>query len=195
MKKQELLNLWERYSKLVESNQEQENIEEENKLIDQLERNLPFKNQEEHEKWLDIMATYKFWEDFEELTLEIINRKGKPQQMKFKYKNKWFQLMELKEIGTSSTYDMVAIFEILKESDFINYKFVNYFYGVSENLEELKALAKPYIDDYFIQCQLFEMVQNLKKAWAEFHDSEYKSDLERLEDAQYDLLEFINKNY
>jgi len=69
-----LLDLWEKYSKLVENDQDDETITKENLLIGEIESLLPFKNKMEHEHWLDVLASYKCWEDFEELTLNIIKR-------------------------------------------------------------------------------------------------------------------------
>lgn len=71
--KEHLLRLWERYSKLVSSEQNDDVIDEENALIERIEEILPFINEEEHKHWLDVSATYRCWEDFEELTLSIIN--------------------------------------------------------------------------------------------------------------------------
>ena len=71
----ELKKLWKRYSKLVESDQSEKVIDEENKLIGEIEEKLSFKDEEEHQKWLDILFTYKFWEDIEEMTLMIIERR------------------------------------------------------------------------------------------------------------------------
>lgn len=69
-----LLDLWEKYSKLVESDQDDETITKENLLLGEIESLLPFKSKMEHEHWLDVCASYKCWEDFEELTLNIIKR-------------------------------------------------------------------------------------------------------------------------
>jgi len=69
-----LLDLWEKYSKLVESEQDEETITKENLLLGEIESLLPFKNKMEHEHWLDVVASYTCWEDFEEITLNIIKR-------------------------------------------------------------------------------------------------------------------------
>lgn len=70
-----LLELWEKYSNLVGSDQDDdETIVKENLLIGEIESLMQFKNREEHEHWLDVLQGYKFWEDFEELTLSIIKR-------------------------------------------------------------------------------------------------------------------------
>ncbi len=71
--KTNLERLWERVSSSFDERKE-DSIEEQNKAIDELEKALPFKDQQEHEKWLGVLSSFKFWEDFEELTLNIINR-------------------------------------------------------------------------------------------------------------------------
>lgn len=186
-----LLMLWKRYSRLVES--ENENIDLENALICEIEKLMPFKDQQEHEHWLDVSSSYKFWEDFEELTLNIINRKKEKKiNMRFNYKKRTFELMELKEIGSKSTYDIVTIFEVIKTGGHESLNYVNYFYGVSENKSKLKSLSVPYIQAYFKQCQLNDLLNNLKKAYDNFKEDE--STIESLDDAQYDLLDFVNEN-
>ena len=69
-----LETLWERFSSLVSEDQTEEVINEENSIIEELEKMMPFENQLEHEHWLDVLQGFKFWEDFEELTLNIIRR-------------------------------------------------------------------------------------------------------------------------
>lgn len=44
-----------------------------NKLARQLEKTLIFKDKEIKEKWLDLLFSFRCWEDFEELTKTIIN--------------------------------------------------------------------------------------------------------------------------
>ena len=68
--KRSILRLWKRWTKLVRRDQN----EVANNLIGEIEKELPFKDQEEHQKWLDCLFTFKFWEDFEGMTLNIINR-------------------------------------------------------------------------------------------------------------------------
>ena len=77
-KKEELLKKFKRLSDLVGLDQNGATIKEENALVEQLEKELNFKDQEEKNQWLDICASFKFWEDFEELTLGIINREENP---------------------------------------------------------------------------------------------------------------------
>ena len=50
----------------------EETLDEQTVIIENLEKLLPFENKEQHEKWLDVLFGYKFWEDFEQLTLSIM---------------------------------------------------------------------------------------------------------------------------
>lgn len=74
MKKRKMLKLWKRFSYLMGQDQLEPTIEEEDEIIRIIDENLPFKDAQEHDHWLDVLMGFKFWEDFEELTLEIINR-------------------------------------------------------------------------------------------------------------------------
>ena len=69
-----LETLWERFSSLVGKDQTEEVINNENSILKELDEMLPFKDQLEHNHWLDVLQGFKFWEDFEELTLNIIRR-------------------------------------------------------------------------------------------------------------------------
>ena len=69
-----LETLWERFSSLIEEDQTEEVINESNELLEKIEGLLPFENKLEHNHWLDVLQGFKFWEDFEELTLNIIRR-------------------------------------------------------------------------------------------------------------------------
>ena len=61
----------------------------ETKLVKKLEKSLTFKDQQTHEKWLDCLFSFKFWEDFEDLTKSII-KEMLPEQVK--------AILELKNI-------------------------------------------------------------------------------------------------
>ena len=69
-----LETLWESFSSLVGKDQTEEVINESNELLAKIEGLLPFENQLEHNHWLDVLQGFKIWEDFEELTLNIIRR-------------------------------------------------------------------------------------------------------------------------
>lgn len=49
-------------------------VDESNASLERLEKYLPFKDEEEHQKWLEIGSSFKFWEDFESFTKTIIDR-------------------------------------------------------------------------------------------------------------------------
>lgn len=66
--------------------------------------------------------------------------------MKFTYNNKTYMLAEMKEPNKITTYDMIAIFEIINpECIEEEYTFINYFYGADAPDEELINIAKQYI--------------------------------------------------
>jgi len=81
--------------------------------------------------------------------------------MRFEYKGKTFELMEMKEPNKKTTFDIIGIFEVVPhriinnelvkcswdEFEFVKYEFVNYFYGVTGK-EIMIANAKEYIDRY-----------------------------------------------
>lgn len=59
--------------KLGDENNEQDTCD----LVEELENLLPFKNKKEHNEWVDITTTFKFWEDWESVTLKIAQRLNK----------------------------------------------------------------------------------------------------------------------
>lgn len=70
--------------------------------------------------------------------------------MELKHKGKTYELVELQELGTNETFDIVAIFETRKKGGFWELgDFVNFFYGASlESKENIKSIALDYIKDY-----------------------------------------------
>jgi hypothetical protein len=72
-----LKDLFDKLSKAVDDN----DVDNEKKYLAELENKLPFKNNEEHGKWLDISSS-EFWEDFEEFTMNIMNRAKKARDSK-----------------------------------------------------------------------------------------------------------------
>lgn len=45
-----------------------------NDLILKIENILPFKNEQEHLRWLNLVASFIVWEDLEDFTKNIANR-------------------------------------------------------------------------------------------------------------------------
>ena len=72
-----LKDLFDKLSKAVDDN----DVDNEKKYLADLENKLPFKNNEEHGKWLDISSS-EFWEDFEEFTMDIMSRAKKARDRK-----------------------------------------------------------------------------------------------------------------
>ena len=72
--KQYLLRLFYRASFYVcHENQNEKNIEKACELVDKLIELLPFRNEREKQKYLDIVYGFKFWENWESETIRIIN--------------------------------------------------------------------------------------------------------------------------
>ena len=72
--KQDLLRLFYRASFYVcHDDQSEKNIQKGNKLVDELISLLPFQNDQEKDKYLDLIFGFKFWEDWEKETIRIIN--------------------------------------------------------------------------------------------------------------------------
>lgn len=72
-----LLRKWKLYSYLVEQEQDDATIEKENALLIEIEDSLPFASEEEHERWT-FLGNGNCWEDWEEMTLELINNSQVP---------------------------------------------------------------------------------------------------------------------
>ena len=71
-------------------------------------------------------------------------------QFEFEYKGKQYCLMELMVPGSNVTYDIIAVFEERHSEecpDYTDFRFINYFYGASDETEKLIECAKSYIDD------------------------------------------------
>ena len=74
MNKKQLMELWRDWKRYALKDPTQEYINISNAIMNELSSNLPFETFEEEEKWNDLCATFKFFEDFEEATMKIINR-------------------------------------------------------------------------------------------------------------------------
>lgn len=68
------MKLYKKWKKYYLKEETQRNIDISNNAMVELEKVMPFKDEEEHDNWLDLGATFKFFEDFEEMTLSIIKR-------------------------------------------------------------------------------------------------------------------------
>lgn len=68
--------------------------EKQKNLLSELENNLVFKDQEQKEKWLDMVATFTEWGNFETMTKNLINQ----QKKRWCYLSTYNRLETLKEI-------------------------------------------------------------------------------------------------
>lgn len=73
----------------------------ESKLISKLEKNLNFKDEEQHQSWLSVLFSFKFWEDFEELTEKII-KQNKPREKMITLTQFYKEEHELEQSGTAA---------------------------------------------------------------------------------------------
>lgn len=181
-----LLDLWEKYSKLVESDQDDETITKENLLLGEIESLLPFKNKMEHEHWLDVLQGYKCWEDFEILTLSIINRcsKDKTNPLLTHYQEVAFDVCR-----DSNFYDLFETFAKLSHGWVKPMSEWNDFYKSMANDEWMMGcFHEVYNEIYGKQYQLKDL---LKMNYYGFEDTPncmfYKND----ENSISDLLDCI----
>lgn len=75
MKKNELKQLLKEWAKYQGLDQTNENIEKGNELFLKLEKNLPFLNENQKERWQDYASWFTNFDDFYSFTLAIINKK------------------------------------------------------------------------------------------------------------------------
>lgn len=72
--KRDLLKLFYRASFYVcNENQTEKTIEKATELIDKLIDLLPFENEQEKERYIELVSMFKFWEEWESETIRIIN--------------------------------------------------------------------------------------------------------------------------
>lgn len=74
----QFLNIWARLDKATQNN----DIDTQNECTTELENILPFKTINQHKKWLNVLMTFKFWEDFQSLTFEIAEGLKENKQIK-----------------------------------------------------------------------------------------------------------------
>lgn len=140
--------------------------------------------------------------------------------MTFNYNNKEYELVELCEPHRYARLDCLAIFEItyinfeknkeikITKEEYekdeigstIKYRFINYFYGVEDEQTNIEN-AKYFIDHEYDKDfdELKYLLMSLKKAQVEFEkdleeDNNTKGSLDRLEYAQSDIYDWVEKN-
>ena len=146
--------------------------------------------------------------------------------MRFNYNGKEYELVELKEPHCSwgKSFDIIAIFEVryvkfvegnkkvyiskgeydelIKTYDACDeLRFINYFYGASENIETIKENAEHFIDHEYDKefDELKYLLKNLRAAQVEFEkdfeeDNNTKGSLDGLEYAQSDIYDWVKEN-
>lgn len=171
---------FERLSKLVEQDQTEENINQQNKAIEELENALMFVDQQEKEHWLDVLATYKFWEDFEELTLRIIHKeedrletictdlwecaRALAQLVDFETLYNAFTTVEKDWLGTMDTFK--SWWNKQTDQDKLDYaQDYEETYGERFNIKDIKKIAKRYYA--FEKCSICMFYENSKSGSAD----------------------------
>ena len=84
---------WNRYFKHIGDGNPR-TVDKYNKLIEEIESELPFENEQEHQKWLDLGASWKGEDEWPQLTESIIARKEKPtvgEDLDNYYNNEFFK--------------------------------------------------------------------------------------------------------
>lgn len=127
--------------------------------------------------------------------------------MKIIYKNKPYELVELKDVHQESSYDIIAIFEIQyvfwqdgqkclayegSTETTEELRFVDYFYGASESINSIVEHAHEYIDK---ECDLQKLKMKAKKwklAYLQLTRNEIT--LKEYEDIEHSLLGWVLKN-
>lgn len=139
--------------------------------------------------------------------------------MRFAYNHKQYEVMELHDIYGICSMGMVVLFEVQychyekgtrvvdSEEDFLSQddhkdmpliceelRYVNQFQVEANNHAEIIETCHYFIDHEFDKDfdELKHLMREYCKAFKNFEKDEDK--LEELEDAQYELLDYINKN-
>ena len=130
MNYEQFMRLWYKFCDIWDTDQD----EEENKLIEEIENALPFKDKEEHEHWLKVLQGFKFWEDFEELTLSIAQRLDINEQLVDHY---WWVAIDLAKKSTfTKLLDTFRELEREWVSKFLDNGYVDTFRMLHENEKE-----------------------------------------------------------
>lgn len=181
-----LLFLWASFSYHFENN----NVDECNHYTQLLEKYLPFENEEEHQKWLDILFEFKFYEDLEEITKKIIDR------LTPKEKNEL--ILSYEQVAKDLCYccEINKVFNAFE-------KLTHYVYKIQDFDKFWKQLCKSdwelqiFLENYRHQFHDYLDIEKLKKSteYIGLEDTPscvfFKENLE----SKYDLMECIFERY
>lgn len=132
---------WKKYCDIVSG----ECFEKQNDLLKKIDSSLPFKDQQEKEHWLDVLFSYKFWEDFEELTNSIIWREeNEIESILESYYNLALELA--KDTDFETLYNAFKPFSIGWVDDIKN--FPKWWEDFSKNEEDKNDYLKEYKEIY-----------------------------------------------
>ena len=191
--KEKLLVEWRRFSYLVgKDEQDDRTIELQEEAIANVEKLLPFKDEQEHQHWLEVLQGYKFWEDLEDLTMEIINRVVKPSKVDEDLLLAYNQVA-LDVCRDSNFYDLFKVFAELSNGWVNTMDHWNDYY--KEMCDDEWALSR-FLEDYE---EMFEKAYDKKDLYSKgFYGFEtcpycifYKNDIE----SKSDLLDCMFDRY
>ena len=185
-----LLRMWRRYSYLVSEDQTESVIEKENALLIEIEKQMPFKNQEEHERWMDV-GNGNCWETWEEMTLDIINNAELPKSIDTLLDSYYKVALDVCE--DSNFYDLFNVFAKLSNGWLKPMsEWVNFYESMASDEWMMGCFHEAYKEVYGKQYQLKDL---LKMNYYGFEDTPncmfYKNDVQ----SKSDLIDCIFERY
>lgn len=192
--KERLLAKWRSFSYLVgKEEQDDRTIELQEEAIKEIEKLLPFKDEEEHEHWLDVLQGFKFWEDFEDLTMEIMNRELKPKNIENKQLLDSYYQVAKDVCEDANFYDLFRVFASLSNGWVKPMSEWNAYYKSMANDEWMMGcFHEIYRETFGKQYQLKDL---LEKNYYGFEDTPncmfFKNDVE----SKSDLIDCIFDRY
>ena len=180
---------WKRMNEIIdlENIRNEDYTDQINELVGGLENALYFKDQQEHEKWLDVLSSYKFWEDFEEITMSIIHREE--DTLKTICESLYDVAKEL-----AKTLNFKALFDAFSVVSGWTSKIENFAkWWESEYLT--KEEKKEYLNDYKDIYEKDLDVEEIKKRFYGFEECSLPMFYEDNENGKSDLMECIFERY
>lgn len=174
--------LWKRMNEIIDLQniRNDDYTDQINKLVEELENALMFVDQQEKEHWLDVLATYKFWEDFEELTLRIIHKeedrletictdlyecaKALAQLVDFETLYNAFTTVEKDWLGTMDTFESWWNKQSKQDKRDYAHEYEET-YGERFNIKDIKKIAKRYYA--FERCSVPMFYENSESGKAD----------------------------
>lgn len=186
-KLEKLKGNWKTLKHLGECDQTTDIIDLQNKYVGKVEKGLTFRTREEHKKWLDVLSSYKFWEDFEDLTNSIIKREEKELE---ELSNSFYDVAH----ELAKTLNFKALFNAFSVASGWTSKIEDFAeWWESEYLT--KEEKQEYINDF---KEIYEKdfdIEEIKKAYYGFEKCSIAMFYEDNENGKSDLMETIFSRY